>query len=212
MTDHEALQAGFGESLKHEEADIKLTTLNGLSVGRAVGGAAMGIGMATGAVSPGEALVGSTLLGATDAEGSLYVATRRWPRLQNALRIIPSKYGRILDPVADKIFVASVFLGGMAGGMISPYDGGAILASEAATTAATLEVKHHNDGEEPEVVKAGKVGMVARCGSIFFNLAAAASEDQSYQEALTWAGHGSAGLAVLCGALSIKGILAQRRN
>lgn len=204
-------QATYGEPLTNVESDRYITTLNAMSAGRAVGGAVLGVGMATGAVGPEAAVIATVGLAATDAEGSLYVATQRFPRMQKALGIIPSRWGRMLDPIADKIFVASVFLGGMAGGLIDPYDGVPILATEAATTAATGYVRHKN-GEYPEVSKAGKASMVARCGSVLLNLCAAASEDQLYQESLQWAAHGMTAGAAILGMLSIKNILAQRKN
>src|ERR1035437_6346226 len=141
------------KSFKAVEENLSLTLPNALSVSRGVGGIALGIGLATGTVDPTTALVSAAVLGATDAEGLTITATSRLPRLQRALRIIPSTIGRKLDPVMDKVYGLSVLLGATIGGEVPHWQGAGIIGTEVATSVVTLlAVKRGND---PEVSKIG---------------------------------------------------------
>jgi phosphatidylglycerophosphate synthase len=173
-----------------------------MSFGRAAGGLALGVGLATNSVDPGQALIAAGLLGVSDTEGSLIGITARFPRLQRKLRIIPSKWGRIVDPVADKIFAAAVFAGGWAGGDIPSWHGAGILATETATALATLHAK--TQGLEPEVTRLGKLGMVARVMTIGLDLAASATAGSPglSHELLTEGGNAMAVSAMALGSIS----------
>ena len=190
------------ESFKAIESKDALTSLNGLSVARALGGLALGYGMVKYNLSP-ELVFGSTVvLAASDMEGSLYTGTKRFPRLQKALRIWPSELGRKLDPLADKIFGVSVFAGGLISETLPTVPSAAILATEVVTAGTTLAVTAINDGEAPEVSNIGKAGMIARCGAVVSYLAANVVESQPVHDAMMYAGHASSFAAVALGGIS----------
>lgn len=188
------------KSRKSAESDKIFTLLNALTAARAIGGIALGLGMAKYQLDSTFVAGAAATLAVTDAEGTLLDATRRLPRLQKALRIIPSKIGRFTDPIADKIYGISIIGGGLASGSIPAYDGFGILATELAT--ATVTGIATLQGKETEVSGVGKLGMIARCGAIASHLTAAAVGSGDLHEALTYTGHGSAGLAVVLGAMS----------
>lgn len=198
------------KSRKSAESDKNFTLLNVLTAARAVGGVALGLGMAKYQLDPTFVAGAAATLALTDAEGTLLDATRRFPRLQKAMRIIPSRIGRFTDPIADKIYAISIMGGGLASGSIPVYDGFGILATEIATAmvtgVATLQ------GKETEVSGIGKLGMIARCGAIASHLSAAAVGSGDLHEALTYTGHGSAGLAVVLGTMSCLKIFQQSKT
>lgn len=195
-------------SFKAVEGERKVTLPNLLSVSRAVGGVALGVGMAANAVDPTTALVAAGSLAATDAEGLAIVATKRFGRLQEALRIVPSKWGRILDPVADKIYAISIFAGGMANGAIPAEQGIAVLATEASTMLATGIATRRRGGEAPEVGQVNKLGMIARIAMIGANLGAKAAEG-GLHDALATTGTLSAIAATALGVASSISIFRQ---
>lgn len=178
-------------SFKDVEGDRKVTLPNLMAVGRAVGGVLLGVGMATNMVEPGAAVAASAGLAATDAEGSVIIATRRFPRIQRALLAYPSRWGRYLDPIADKFYALSIFAGGMVNGAIPLEQGLPVAATEGATMLATKVATDRRGGEVPEVGQVNKIGMVARMGMIASNLGAKAVE-HGLHDVLTVAGEGSA--------------------
>jgi len=186
-------------SFKTTEGDLLATLPNTLTGIRAVGGITLGALLATNTIEPGRAFVAGTVLALTDFEGVLISATNRWPRLQNALRIHPSKIGRKADPIADKIFTMAVFIGGTIGGEIPLWQAGSILAAEVATSATTIAITKR--GGEPETSKVGSVGMVTRCATIAANFGAAATEGSSH-DVLAATGAGMAVASVVLGAIS----------
>lgn len=158
---------------------------NAISTARAIGGVLLGYSMATGHAGPAEALLVGAFIGASDAEGQLITLmdnlSIRYPRLkkiQDALRIYPSKVGQKLDPIADKIAVGSIIAGGLYSGEINPIVGGGILAVEAATSAVSVIAEAK--GNNPKVSNAGKAGMLFKGLALGFNLATdAISPEQS---------------------------------
>lgn len=191
-----------------EEQGELLTSPNAISVARGAGGVVLGAMLATNNIDPSAAVVAAGGLAASDMEGSLIQATSRWPKFQRTIRAIPSTVGRKLDPVMDKIFAASVFTGAVVGGYMPIEQAGPILATEAATASTTIYVTQK--GGDPEVGKAGTIGMAARMGSMVLNLAASASESGQLHEALTIGGVMSTIAAVGLGALSCRDIWKQR--
>jgi len=157
------------KSLRLNETEKNVTLPNAISVIRGVGGIALGIGLAKETITPKKATIFAALLAASDAEGSLITATKRLPDLQKILRIIPSRAGRNLDPIMDKVFAMAVLVGGGIGGQIPKWQAASIIATETATSAssAAAKLRHTN----PEASKIGKIGMVARCGAIVADLA-----------------------------------------
>lgn len=195
-------------SFKDVEGEQRLTSPNLLAAGRAVGGIALGIGMAANMVDPTTAVAAASGLAATDAEGSVILATRPFPRLQKAIRAVPSRWGRILDPVADKIYAVSVFAGGTINGSIPIEQAAPVLAMEAATVGATVAATSRRGGETPEVGQVNKIGMVARMLMIAGNLGAGASQGGAHEALATSGKVGFAG-AVGLGGLSIVNIWRQ---
>lgn len=191
------------KSFSSVESEQKLTFPNALTATRAIGGIALGFAMATNSIGPNEALVAATALATTDLEGVSITAAKRFPRIRRALRIIPSTIGRITDPIADKIFTTSVFIGGMINGDIPLAQGASIFVAEGATVTATAIAT--SKGEIPEVSKAGTWGMVARCGVVVLNLAASA-ETGTAHDILAAGGAASAVGAVALGLASAWGI------
>lgn len=194
---------GF-KSFKKIEWDTAITFLNGMTLVRTLGGLALGICMAVRSLSPMLVFIFACILAATDGEGFVYNLTKRFPRLQKALRIIPSKIGRTFDPIADKIFAISVLGGGLIGGII-PMAHGAILITEVATAIATVAGK--DAGKDIQVSRVGTLGMIARCFTIGIDLAAANLD--GIHHALTYAAHACAVAAVALGAASCYKIFLQ---
>jgi hypothetical protein len=195
-------------SFKNVEGEKKITLPNLMSVGRAVGGVALGAGMAANLIDPVTATVAAASLAATDAEGSVIIATRSFPRLQNALRIVPSSWGRVLDPIADKAYAISIFIGGMANGAIPLEQGIPVMATEVATMGATQLATHRRGGEVPEVGQVNKIGMVARMDMIANDLGAQATHG-GVHDALAISGKFGFGAAFILGAASCINILRQ---
>jgi hypothetical protein len=191
---------GLYDFESEENKDAYFTLPNAISVARGVGGLAVGVGLAMGNISPEEALVATAVLGASDAEGISIELTKRFPRLQRALRILPSKVGRFIDPIMDKLFAVSVFIGGMFAGYIPLEQGLPILATEAGTAIVT-GIATERDGEAPVVSEVGTWGMVARIGSMVLNFAASA-ETGSAQEVLAAGGIAFTAGAVILGTMS----------
>ena len=154
----------FMDSLKEQEQDAIATTPNAISAGRALAGLALFGLLARNKIDPKIAVTASAVAAVSDFEGSLVRLTNNYPRAQKWLRLIPSKFGRKLDPIADKVFGVGVLAGGLIGGQIPKLPGSAILATELITAgvSATAEVM----GKDPEVSKGGKVGLGLRFTSI----------------------------------------------
>ena len=198
-------------SFKEVEGDKKITLPNLMAVGRAVGGFALGVGMATNMVEPGTAVAAASGLAATDAEGSVIIATRRFPRLQETIRAVPSRWGRLLDPIADKVYAMSIFMGGMANGAVPLEQGIPVMGTELATIGSTQYATHQRGGEVPEVGPINKIGMVMRMDMIAADLGAAATHGPVH-EFLTAAGEIGFIGAVALGVGSIANILRQGRE
>jgi hypothetical protein len=188
------------KSYKNQESEKKLTFLNAMTAIRAVGGIGLGVSMASWTLNPLFVVLAAASLGALDAESSVLQATNRFPRFQRAMRIFPTKIGRIADPISDKIYAVSIFAGGLASGSIPVFHGLGILITELLTAIITAYSKLK--GFEPEVSKIGKVGMVARCGVIGFDLAAVAVSQPPRHRMLVYVGYASAIAAILLGTVS----------
>lgn len=188
------------ENFKSVESNEKLTLPTVMSFARLFGGAALGYALARNNIDPNAAFAAAAGLGATDAEGNVIQLARWTPRLQKALRIIPTKFGRLMDPVADKVFAVSIFAGGVIGDYIEPKVAIPILATEVATAASTGIVKAVT-GEEPQVTTAGKAGMVGRCGVMGTALLASGTTGNA-QEALDAATYALTGVSVTLGSVS----------
>ncbi len=189
-------------SFRHTETDRVATLPNAISVFRGVGGIALGVGLATGGIDPASAAISAAVLTASDAEGSLISLTNHYPIIQQRLRILPSKIGRDLDPLTDKMFGLAVLLGGAIGREIPIWQAASILVTESATGIASIVAKiRHKD---PESSKIGKIGMVARCAVITADLVASALGAQTHlaHEILVDGGDGLAVLAAGLGAIS----------
>ena len=156
----------FNES---EKKDRLATLPNLLTLSRAVGGVALGTLMAAKMVGPMEAFSFAAILGATDAEGNIIKFSEKYPRLQKALRIYPSKIGSEIDPIADKALTIPVLIGGILSGEISSVIATGLIASE------TAKLKD----KEPEVSNVGKLGMISRVGTIGSNLLLSSVEGHS---------------------------------
>lgn len=193
------------KSFRSEESSRIGTSSNALSLARGVGGAVLGTMLATKGIDPEAALTSAAILAATDGEGLLISATSRFSRLQRMFRIIPSTLGRKLDPVMDKIYAMSIFIGASVGGEIPIAESAAILATEVSTAAATIHVTAK--GAEPETSKAGTFGMVTRIGAIATNLAAQAAEHGLPHEILYGSGIGMTVASVGLGIISCKDVL-----
>jgi phosphatidylglycerophosphate synthase len=189
------------ESLKNVETDDVATLPNGLSVFRGVGGVALGVGLAIG-MDPTFAAASVLALAMSDAEGSLISATNRFPRLQKLLHIYPSKIGRYLDVVTDKMFGLSVLAGGAIGGQIPIWQAADILTIEVATSTASIIAKMRH--ADPETSKIGKIGTVARFAVMATDLIAAAMSPHTGlpREILQDGSDGLAVTAITLGALS----------
>ena len=155
----------FNES---EKKDRLATLPNLLTLSRAVGGVALGTLMAAKMVGPMEAFSFAAILGATDAEGNIIKFSEKYPRLQKALRIFPSKIGSDIDSIADKALTIPVIIGGILSGEISSVIATGLIASEAITSGVTIAAKLKD--KEPEVSNVGKLGMISRVGTIGSNL------------------------------------------
>lgn len=188
------------ENFKSVESNEKLTLPTVMSFARLFGGAALGYALARNNIDPNAAFATAAVLGATDAEGNVIQMARRAPRLQKALRIVPTTFGRLMDPVADKVFAVSVFAGGAVGGYIEPKVAIPILATEVATAASTGIVKAVT-GEEPQVTTAGKAGMVGRCAAMGTALLASGTTGNA-QEALEAVTYAVTGASVVLGSIS----------
>lgn len=151
-----------------EKKDRILTLPNLLTLSRAIGGVALGSFMAANLVTPIEAFSVAAVLGASDAEGNLIKIAEKYPKLQKAFRIYPSKIGSDIDPIADKALVMPVLVGGFVSGDISNLVAGGLLTTEVLTSAITIAAKFKN--KEPEVSNAGKIGMMSRVFTIGSNL------------------------------------------
>ena len=182
------------------ERDDPKTLPNALTVTRAVGGFALGVALGLNEIDAQTAAIIAGVLAATDAEGSLISATDKYPSLQEKLRIWPSDWGRKGDPTADKVFAISVFLGGIAGGFIPKQYGAGVVAAEVATMAASGIARLR--GNEPEVSKVGKAGMVARCIAISSFLISAAAEKTEAADVFMKIGEYSAVAAIGLGLAS----------
>lgn len=191
-----------------EEQDAIFTSPNVISVGRGVCGVVLGGVLATNNIDPGAAVVAAGVLGATDMEGSLISLTSRWPQLQHTLRAYPSRIGRKLDAVMDKLFAVSVFAGSIIGGYMPSEQAAPILVTEAATAGTTMYVT--KEGGDPEVGRAGTFGMCARMGSMVLNLGASAAESGEMHDRLAVGGLVSTVAAVCLGAVSCRDIWRQR--
>ncbi len=188
-------------SFKNVEGEKKITLPNLMSVARGVGGVLLGAGMAANVVDPGTAAVTAAGLAATDAEGSVIIATRRLPRLQKALNIVPSSWGRILDPIADKAYALGIFGGGMANGAVPLELGIPVAGTEFATMVATQVATHRRGGEVPETGPVNKIGMVERMQFIAGELGAHATHG-AVHDALSVFGKVGFGGAVALGTAS----------
>jgi len=144
------------KSFKSEEQSRIATSPNALSLSRGIGGLVLGALLATRGIDAEAALASAGALAATDMEGLLITGTQRWPRLQRALRIIPSTIGRKLDPIMDKAFAIPVFAGAALGGYMPGAETSAILATEVATSGITVYA--NLKGTETETSKVGTWG------------------------------------------------------
>jgi hypothetical protein len=162
-------------SFKDIEGDMKFTSPNLMSIGRGVGGLVLGGLMAFNLVEPATALAATAGLAASDAEGSLIRATRPFPRLQKAIRAIPSSWGRIMDPIADKAYMGGVFLGGALNGSIPLEHAVGVGGTETAAMGATLVATSRRGGQVPEVGRIGRMGMIERMQMVVGDLGAAAT-------------------------------------
>ncbi len=151
------------KSFQQIETQRLVTTPNAMTAFRAVGGPLLGAAMWRHGVDPTPALIATGLLAGSDDEGHPieWASKPGRERIRDKLRLFPSAIGRKGDPIADKLLAGGVFLGGMAGGIISPTDAIPILVAEGIT--ATSSVYLDKAGYEPRVNKLGKVIMGLRC-------------------------------------------------
>jgi hypothetical protein len=154
----------MARKINSPERDGYVTLPNAMTAFRAVGSIGLGIGIAKGAVSPREALVGVGVLGATDAEGNAINWADKHPRIQNALRIYATKKGKDGDPVADKILAVATLFGGVVSGDVRVATAVAIVSTEIITTAATAYSL--SKGVKPKVSIQGKGAMCFRVAAI----------------------------------------------
>jgi hypothetical protein len=165
------------KSFKSVEQDKFAPIPMGMTAARAVGGAALGVHVGLHGVDPASFYTGAALA-ATDAEGNVISFFSRFPRMQQRLRIIATRIGRLSDPVADVIFTSSVIGGDMAAGIVPHWQGIGIFVTTAATAGATAIHKKRID-TEPEVSPIGKVGLVARCTTGALDMAIPAFAEHS---------------------------------
>jgi phosphatidylglycerophosphate synthase len=200
------------KSHRNEEKEVIATLPNALTAVRAVGSVALGAALAAKGIDPTVAVGAAAALAASDAEGSVITATKRFPRVQRALRIIPSKFGRIGDPIADKFLGISLMAGGMVGGEIPIWQGASILATEIATAATSVAIQSR--GGDVEAPKIGKIGMGARCAVIIADLLASAVGTHSgiAHEVFADGGDALAGAAFALGSLSVGTIIHKHNN
>lgn len=161
-------------SFNGKEVNRSFTLPNALSVARGLGGVAFGVGLVTSKLSPRQAFVATGILVASDMEGSLITATAKWPALQQQLKIWPSDIGRKLDPLADKLFGFTSFLGGTISGEVPLRHGLPIMANELFMGNVTLYKQLK--GREPQTTLVGTLVMVARCGVLLADMAANATQ------------------------------------
>jgi phosphatidylglycerophosphate synthase len=191
------------DSLVDEERDEVVSLPNAISAGRALAGVALFRMLSKNSISPTAAFITTAAAAISDLEGMTIRLTRRYPRLQKALRIFPTKIGRKADPIADKILGIGVIAGGLIGGEIPLLPGTLILGTEVATAgiSATAEIM----GKDPQVSKGGKVGLILRFLSISSYLGANAFREHGNNEAhdfLHNVGNVSAAGAVVLGTYS----------
>ena len=198
-------------SFKDVEGDKKFTSPNLMSIGRGVGGIVLGGLMAFNLVEPMTALGATAGLAASDAEGSLIRMTRPFPRLQRAIRAIPSRWGRIMDPIADKAYMGGVFIGGALNGSIPLEHAIGVGATETATMGATLAATSRRGGQVPEVGKIGRLGMIERMQMVVGDLGAAATHGPVHEALHVFGEVGFLG-SVALGASSFVNIWLQGRQ
>lgn len=186
-------------SFKRQERHTLITLPNLLTLTRALGGPIFGVALATRHIGPIAAVCLTVLFAVTDLEGLTIRLTKRWPKLQKLFHIVPSRWGRKWDAIADKIFALSVLVGAMIGGQIPVWQAAGILIVEVATAAATLFVTAR--GGDPETSKAGTFGMVARCVAIASNFAANATTGMTHR-VFELSGIVTAVIAILLGLIS----------
>lgn len=192
-------------SFEAEEREKEIVTLpNAMTAARAVGGAMFGAAMCRYNIPAGVALTSAVGLAATDAEGTVINASKKFPQIQEKLRIWPSKVGRMTDVVADKVYVVGLMAGGMASGIIPNSSGAAILAAEVITAGITFRVanKLKKIDQEPSVSSVGKIGMIARVGAISAYFTSAVITNETVANVVDNTGHATTIGAVACGVLS----------
>ncbi|MEI9913894.1 MAG: CDP-alcohol phosphatidyltransferase family protein [Candidatus Saccharibacteria bacterium] len=190
------------KSFKSVEQDDILTLPNAVSVARGVGGVVLGTLLATKGIDATSAFNVGFALAVSDMEGSTIALTSKFPRLQKALRIIPSSAGRYIDPVADKVFAVSFITGATIAGYEPRWQAAGILATETATAGVSIYKKHK--GGDPETSKTGSVGMVVRCLSVAANMAipAYAGTSEIAHDVLSTTGNVTSVAAIGLGAIS----------
>ncbi len=189
-----------------ERPNTILTTPNIMTFSRAAIGLDLGRRMLQGSISPKKAAVASIILSATDLEGSLINLADRFPRTRDFLRIWPSRPGRILDVMADKILIGSVVAGGIKQGTIPKTAGMSIALTEAATVVSAIYATYVS-GEEPRVSSSGKGSMIARSEATCSYALSAAVRNERLSEALKVAGHIGTVVAVGLGVRSSMNIV-----
>ncbi len=192
---------GF-RSYKDIETDEKFTFLTGMSTARALAGLALGGLMIAHSIDATVAFSLGVAADFTDMEGSLYLATRRFPDLQRDLRITPTKFGGEADAIADKIFHAGFIIGAFIAGYIPTWATTSIMGTETVTAAVTLDKKRR--GAQPRSSRIGAAGLIGRGLAVadFMAIHAFASSSHFAHEILSNSANVTTALAVALGAAS----------
>lgn len=202
--------------LREGQVDKKFTLANIASVGRGLGGIALGasLGVKHGLDVDWKVALGTAAgFAASDAEGTFINIFKKLPKkISDHDFFKASTYGVRWDVYGDKAFMLSLLAGGVAGGYI-PEVSLSLLAPEA-TTAVTSLYAGRKLGSEPEVKTVGKVGMIARFAEIGAYLTAYTLKDEAPKaaEILTNTGYGLTATALGLGFASCYTIYKQGRE
>lgn len=197
---------------KTGESDQIATLPNAMTGIRGVGGLVIGSLMLRHGIDPSVAAGSVVGAGLLDAEGTVIEFFNKHPRLhgiQKKLRVIPSKWGRNADPIADKMFIVGLMIGGLFGHYLPPMDAVPIVATEAAITGVSaLELKN---GHEVRVNRWGKGGLLARGAALCIDLVANALQGSAH-DIVQMSGHGLTASAVAMAGLNIATILRENHG
>jgi phosphatidylglycerophosphate synthase len=120
-------------------------------------------------------------------------------------------YRQKLDPIADKVSVAAILLGGALGGYVEPAQAAAIMTTEIAT--AVISVRAEQQGLALDVPKIGKIGMVLRVAALAANVTSHIdSLGDETRGMVTYAGRALSIGAAFCGAASAISLQRQATN